>query len=84
MAFGTLTNKYLDQIPENTRLGRNELAWLKEKALTEERLNTIRELNKFAQNEFGVPLSKLAIAWTIKNPNVFYSNPRSVKNESFN
>ncbi len=70
LASGTLTNKYLDQIPENTRLGRNELAWLKEKALTEDRLNTIRALNKFAQYELGVPLSKLAIAWTIKNPNV--------------
>lgn len=70
LASGTLTSKYLDQIPENTRLGRNELSWLREKALTEERLQTIRNLNHFAQSDLGIPLSQLAIAWTIKNPNV--------------
>ena len=69
LSSGILTEKYLNKFPEGTRLGIEGLHWLKERELTEERLNTIRELNKLAK-DMGTTLPKLAVAWTIKNPNV--------------
>ena len=69
LASGTLTNKYLDQFPAGTRLNMEELNWLKEQVLTEERLEKVRQLNDLA-NELGVSLPKLAIAWCAKNPDV--------------
>jgi voltage-dependent potassium channel beta subunit len=69
LASGTLTNKYLDQFPAGTRLNMEELNWLKEQVLTEERLEKVRQLNDLA-NEIGVSLPKLAIAWCAKNPDV--------------
>jgi voltage-dependent potassium channel beta subunit len=69
LASGTLTSKYIDGIPEDVRLNRNELAWLKERALTESRLQVIKELNALA-TEIGVSLAKLAVAWCAQNTNV--------------
>ncbi len=69
LASGTLTNKYLDQFPVGTRLNMEELNWLKEQVLTEERLEKVRQLNDLAY-ELGVSLPKLAIAWCAKNPDV--------------
>ncbi len=69
LASGTLTNKYLDQFPAGTRLNMEELNWLKEQVLTEERLEKVRQLNDLA-NELGISLPKLAIAWCAKNPDV--------------
>jgi aryl-alcohol dehydrogenase-like predicted oxidoreductase len=69
LASGILTDKYLDQFPEGTRLGIEGLEWLKERALTEAKLNKIRELNKLAKG-MGTNLAKLAIAWCLKNPDV--------------
>lgn len=69
LASGVLTSKYLDQFPEGTRLGIKGLEWLKERSLTEERLDKVRALDKLAK-ELGTSLPKLAIAWCLKNPNV--------------
>ncbi|MCH2043784.1 MAG: aldo/keto reductase [Saprospiraceae bacterium] len=69
LASGVLTDKYLDKFPEGTRLGMEGLEWLKENALTEERLNKVRELKKLS-DELGTSVAKLAIAWCVKNPNV--------------
>lgn len=69
LASGVLTRKYLDQFPEGTRLGLKGLEWLKESALTEERLAKVRALDKLAQ-ELNTSLPKLAIAWCLRNPNV--------------
>lgn len=69
LASGVLTNKYLDKFPEGTRLGMEGLEWLKESALTEERLDKVRALDKIAK-ELGTSMAKLAIAWCTKNPNV--------------
>ncbi|MEM7105886.1 MAG: aldo/keto reductase [Bacteroidota bacterium] len=69
LASGVLTNKYLDKFPEGTRLGIDGLEWLKERSLTPERLDKVRALNKLA-SDLGTSLPKLAVAWTIKNPNV--------------
>ena len=69
LASGVLTDKYIKEFPEGTRLGIKGLEWLKERSLTEERLEKVRNLNKLAI-ELGTSLPKLAIAWCLKNPNV--------------
>ncbi|MDX1686028.1 MAG: aldo/keto reductase [Saprospiraceae bacterium] len=69
LASGTLTNKYLDKYPKDTRMSLEDLEWLKERSLTEERLQKVRELNDLAQS-LNTSLAKLAIAWCAKNENV--------------
>lgn len=69
LASGTLTDKYANQIPNDTRLDLPELKWLREQSLTDDKLQKIKSLSLLAA-ELGTSLAKLAIAWTIKNPNV--------------
>ena len=69
LASGVLTPKYIDKFPEGTRLGMEGLEWLKENALTPERLEKVRELDKLAK-ELDTSLPKLAVAWCLINPNV--------------
>lgn len=69
LASGVLTRKYIDQFPEGTRLGMKGLEWLKDRALSEERLEKARKLNKLSE-ELGTSLPKLALAWCLKNENV--------------
>jgi len=69
LASGTLTSKYLDKFPENTRMGLNDLEWLKERNLTEERIQKVRLLHQVAQS-IGTSLPKLAIAWCASNEDV--------------
>jgi aryl-alcohol dehydrogenase-like predicted oxidoreductase len=69
LASGVLTNKYLDQFPEGTRLGMEGMEWLRERALTPERLEKVRQLDRVAK-DLGTSLPKLAVAWCLKNPNV--------------
>ena len=69
LASGVLTNKYLDQFPDGTRLGMEGLEWLRERSLTPERLEKVRQLNKIAQ-EMSTSMAKMAVAWCLKNPNV--------------
>ncbi|MEL6864702.1 MAG: aldo/keto reductase [Bacteroidota bacterium] len=69
LASGVLTNKYINQFPKGTRLGMKGLEWLKERSLSPERLEKVRQLNVLAE-EMGTSMAKLAIAWCAKNPNV--------------
>ncbi len=69
LASGVLTHKYLDKFPKETRLSMEGLEWLRERALTPERLEKVRALNDLAK-ELGTSLAKLAIAWCARNPNV--------------
>jgi voltage-dependent potassium channel beta subunit len=69
LASGILTDKYLSKFPEGTRMSMEGLQWLKEREMTEERLETVRQLNTLAK-DLDTSLAKLAIAWTVKNPNV--------------
>ncbi len=66
---GILTDKYLKRFPKNTRLGMEGLEWLKDRELSNEKLDKVRMLNGVAE-ELGVSLPKLAIAWCLKNPHV--------------
>jgi voltage-dependent potassium channel beta subunit len=66
---GTLTDKYVNNIPEDTRMDMRGMKWLKEINMAPERLEKIVKLHAVAQN-MGTSLAKLAIAWCVKNPNV--------------
>ncbi|MCO6491499.1 MAG: aldo/keto reductase [Phaeodactylibacter sp.] len=69
LASGVLTDKYLGKFPEGTRLGMEGLEWLKERSLSEERLNKVRQLKTVA-DELNTSVPRLAIAWCLSNPNV--------------
>ena len=69
LASGTLTNKYLDRFPADTRMSLADLTWLKDRSLTPERIEKVRKLDVVAK-ELGTSLPKLAIAWCAMNPNV--------------
>lgn len=69
LASGILTRKYLDQFPAGTRLGMEGLEWLKDRNLTPERLEMVRNLLAIA-TDLGVSLPQMAIAWCARNPNV--------------
>ena len=69
LAAGFLTGKYLDGIPEGSRLAITGFDWLKERWLQEEKIKKLKKLVALAE-KLGVSMASLAIAWTIKNPNV--------------
>jgi voltage-dependent potassium channel beta subunit len=69
LASGLLTGKYLNDIPEGSRLKREELGWLAERLMTPENANKVKNLNQLAL-ELGTTLPKLGVAWCLKNPNV--------------
>jgi len=69
LAAGLLTGKYNDGIPEGSRLAIQGFEWLKDRWVTDEKLQRVRKLNELA-NQLEVKLSALSIAWCIKNPNV--------------
>ena len=69
LAGGTLTEKYADGIPTDTRMDMKGLDFIKKVNLAPERLDKIKALNVVAK-ELGTTLAKLAIAWCVQNPNV--------------
>ncbi len=69
LAGGTLTEKYANNIPSDTRMDMKGMQWLKDIALAPERLDKVKSLNELAK-EMDTTLAKLAIAWCVKNPNV--------------
>lgn len=64
---GLLTGKYLNGIPEDSRAARN--AFLKEKDITEEKVEKIRQLNELAK-ERGQSLAQMALAWVLREGRV--------------
>lgn len=69
LASGLLTGKYNEGIPEDSRFALEGFDWLKNQWMVADKLEKVKGLTAFAQ-ELGVPVATLAIAWTIKNPNV--------------
>ena len=64
LAQGLLTNRYLNGIPEDSRMARG--GFLKKEQLTEEVLSKIKVLNKMAE-ERGQTLAEMALAWVLKD-----------------
>jgi len=68
LAQGTLTNKYLNGIPEDSRI-KVDGRFLKEDILTEKKLGQIRRLNDIALNR-GQTLAQMALSWVLKDGDV--------------
>ncbi|WP_461812243.1 aldo/keto reductase [Faecalimonas sp.] len=68
LAQGLLTDKYLHGIPENSRI-RKDGRFLKESAITKERLEQIEGLNKIAE-ERGQTLAQMALSWILRDGGV--------------
>ena len=64
LAQGLLTDRYLNGIPENSRIAKG--GFLKKEALTEEVLNKIQALNALAIRR-GQTLAEMALAWILKD-----------------
>lgn len=69
LAAGFLTGKYLDGIPEGSRLAIQGFDWLKDRWIQDEKIKKLKKLMELAK-KLNVSMASLAIAWTIKNPNV--------------
>jgi L-glyceraldehyde 3-phosphate reductase len=67
LAQGMLTDRYLDGIPEGSRVATGGA--LEEGMLSEENLTHIRALNDIASDR-GQTLAQMAIAWTLRDPRV--------------
>ena len=69
LAFGLLTGKYNDGIPEGSRATLERAGWIKDEILTEKNLAIVRELEPIAK-ELDCTMAQLALAWCLRNPNV--------------
>lgn len=69
LASGLLTGKYNDGIPDDSRLALEGFEWLKDRTLTDDRVERIKRLQKVA-DDLNTSLATLSIAWCISNPNV--------------
>jgi L-glyceraldehyde 3-phosphate reductase len=68
LAQGLLTDKYLKDIPEDSRAAK-PWGFLKREQITDDKLSKVRRLNEFAQAR-GQTLAQMAIAWTLRHPEV--------------
>jgi voltage-dependent potassium channel beta subunit len=69
LASGLLTGKYNNGIPADSRGSLKGYQWLKEQLTDKKSIEIVKKLGIVA-GELGIPLSHLALAWCLKNPNV--------------
>ena len=93
LAQGMLTNRYLNGIPADSRI-MTDGRFLKQSAVTPERLEQIRKLNEIA-NERGQTLAEMALAWVLKDgvvtsvligaskPSQILDNIKAINNTAF-
>ena len=93
LAQGMLTNRYLNGIPADSRI-MTDGRFLKQSAVTPERLEQIRSLNELA-NERGQTLTEMALAWVLKDgvvisvligaskPSQILDNIKAINNTAF-
>ena len=67
LAQGLLTDRYINGIPEDSRIGRG--GYLKKESLTRETLNKIKKLNSLAENR-NQSLAQMAVSWLLKDKRV--------------
>ena len=68
LAQGLLTNRYLNGIPEDSRV-KTDGRFLKESLITAEKLEKIKALNELA-TERGQTLAEMALSWVLKDGDV--------------
>ena len=69
LASGLLTGKYNNGIPADSRGALPGYEWLQTRLTNADALAKVKAVQAVA-GELGIPLSQLAIAWCLKNPNV--------------
>ncbi|GIV28042.1 MAG: NADP-dependent aryl-alcohol dehydrogenase [Bacteroidia bacterium] len=69
LASGLLTGKYNDGMPKYTRLNIEGMDWLRERTITEERVNKVKQIAQIAK-ELDMTTAQLALTWCAVNPNV--------------
>jgi voltage-dependent potassium channel beta subunit len=69
LGSGVLTGKYLDGIPEDSRLALPGYEWLQQSVKSEKTTAKVRALVEIA-GDLGCTPAQLAIAWCAKNPHV--------------
>jgi voltage-dependent potassium channel beta subunit len=72
LALGMLTGKYNDGIPPDSRLSREDMAWLRPRLESEEgqqKIEKVKLLGKLA-SDAGVLLPEVALLWCLRNPHV--------------
>ena len=65
LAQGMLTDRYLNGIPEDSRI-KTDGRFLRESSITDEKLSQIRALNEVAKRR-GQTLAEMALAWILKD-----------------
>ncbi len=65
---GLLTNKYLNGIPEDSRIGKGNGRWFKD-ALTPEMVVKLNKLSEIASNR-GQSLAQMALSWVLRDGKV--------------
>lgn len=93
LAQGMLTDRYLHGIPEDSRV-KTDGRFLKEAALTPNRLQQVAKLNEIAQKR-GQTLAEMALSWVLKDgivtsvligaskPTQILDNIKAIENTSF-
>jgi L-glyceraldehyde 3-phosphate reductase len=69
LAQGLLTDKYLNGVPQESRVNRPGGGSLRAAHLSEENLANVRALNEIAKQR-GQSLAQMALAWVLKDPRV--------------
>lgn len=69
LAYGLLTGKYRDGIPEGTRAALGRYAWMKDRFTDTKYHEPLQKFEAIA-NRLGASMAQLAIAWCAANPNV--------------
>jgi voltage-dependent potassium channel beta subunit len=67
LAYGMLTGKYDDGVPEDSRFARED--WAKERMMTPENVEKVRRLKPIAE-QLGISRAQLALAWLLRQPGV--------------
>lgn len=72
LASGILSGKYTlnGDLPENSRFTMDRYKFLADKLLVEEKLSVVEKLRPLAEQELGVTLAQLSLAWVVKNEKV--------------
>lgn len=70
LASGMLTGKYLNDVPKDSRLGQDNMAWLKDRMMADtDKIEKTKKLDALAK-ELGISLTHMSLCWCLKNPNV--------------
>ena len=72
LASGLLTGKYNEGMPEGTRATLEGYEWLRTRFEDEEAIQSIQKVGQLMPiaKEIGASMAQMALAWTLKNPNV--------------